>query len=128
MDKEDKTMRDSASYSKFENQIIHKYRNSLNHAESVEDVKKFFSYTMQELMHKVFEDKLRVDLADIQLNLDADKPFVISQTLQQHTEFHRIWSTSDLPLIMSRLAIPAQNRFAHLQGHPEKTKAKIHRH
>lgn len=121
-------MRDSASYTKYENQIVHKYRDSLNHAESVEDVKKFFSYSMQELLQKVCDSQLTVNYDDIQLGLSSGKPFIISEALQQQGAFNRVWSASDLPLIMSRLAVPAQNRFNRLQGHPEKTQSKIHRH
>lgn len=121
-------MRDSVSYTKFEHQVVHKYRDNLNHAESVEDVKKFFSYTMQELIHKAFAGQLSVNYEDVQLGVDAGEPLIISESLRQQGEFERAWSASDLPLIMTRLAKSAQNRFSHLQTHPEKTNAKIHRH
>ena len=76
-------MRTNDSYTKYENEVIHKYRDNLNHAESVEDVKKFFSYTMQELMHKVFDGKLDMRYEDVQLSADNKAGFTISDTLLQ---------------------------------------------
>ena len=121
-------MSGSISYTKFENQVIHKFRNNLNHAESVEDAKKFFNYTIRELMQKVFDGQLTINYEDIQLGLDPEKPFIISEALRQKDEFAHVWSVSDLPLIVSRLATPALNRFNYLQANPEKTKSKIKRH
>jgi len=118
----------AVSYTKFENQVIHKFRNNLNHAESVEDAKKFFNYTMLELMQKVFDGQLTIEYEDIQLGLYAEKPFIISEALRQKDEFDHVWSTSDLPSIVARLATPALHRFNHLKANPEKTKSKINRH
>ena len=120
-------MRGSDSYTKYENEVIHKYRNNLNHAESVEDVKKFFSYTMQELMAKVFDGKLDMHYEDVQLCVDNKAGFTISNALKQKTAFGQVWEDSDLSSIMSRLAESASNRFRHLSGHPEKTNAKFNR-
>lgn len=121
-------MRGSASYTKYENEVIHKYRDNLNHAESVEDVKKFFSYTMQELMHKVFNGQLAMNYEDVQLNPDAGDLFTISENLRRQGDFDHVWTVSDLPSIISRMASSAVNRFNHLQGHPEKTNSKFNRH
>ena len=40
-------MTDFISFSRVEHELAPKLRNSLNHAESSEDAKKFFSYTAQ---------------------------------------------------------------------------------
>lgn len=121
-------MRGSDSYTKYENEVIHKYRDNLNHAESVEDVKKFFSYTMQELMHKVFDNQLDIHYEDVQLSVNGNPGYSISSELKRQTAFAQVWEDSDLPAIVSRLAESGIHRFRHLSGHPEKTKAKFNRH
>lgn len=121
-------MRGSDSYTKYENEVIHKYRDNLNHAESVEDVKKFFSYTMQELMHKVFDDQIDIRYEDVQLAVNGNPGYKISSELKQKAAFAQVWEDSDLSSIVSRLSESALHRFRHLSGHPEKTKAKFNRH
>ncbi len=120
-------MRGSDSYTKYEKEVIHKFRNNLNHAESVEDVKKFFSYTMQELMNKVFDGQLDMHYEDVQLSVDSKAGFTISNALKRKAAFAHAWEDSDLSSIMSRLAESALHRFRHLSGHPEKTNAKFNR-
>lgn len=121
-------MRGSDSYTKYENQVVRKYRDNLNHAESVEDVKKFFSYTMQELMNKVFDGQLDLRYEDVQLTVDRNPIYTISNELKQQTAFEHVWQDSDLSNIVNRLAESALNRFRHLSGNPEKTNAKFNRH
>ena len=43
------------SLTKYEHEVIPGLRDQLNHAESVEDVKKFFDYSMRELFDRVFD-------------------------------------------------------------------------
>ena len=121
-------MRGSDSYTKYENEVIHKYRDNLNRAESVEDVKKFFSYTMQELMDKVFAGQVNMRYEDVQLSVDSNPAFTISSTLQQQTAFEHVWEDSDLSSITKRLAESALHRFRHISGNPEKTNAKFNLH
>lgn len=121
-------MRGSDSYTKYENEVVRQYRHKLNHAESVEDVKKFFSYTMQELMDRVFDGQLRTRFEDVQLSVNSNPGYTISDTLQKHAAFERVWSDSDLSSIFDRMAASAVNRFRHLSTHPEKTNSKINRH
>lgn len=125
---EDNLMRGSDSYTKYENEVIHKYRDNLNHAESIEDVKKFFSYTMQELMNKVFDGQLDMRYEDVQLSVDNNPGFTISTDLRKKAAFEHVWEDSDLSSIVNRLAESALKRHKHLSGHPEKTNAKFNRH
>ena len=121
-------MRGSDSYTKYENEVVHKYRDNLNHAESVEDVKKFFTYTMQELMNKVFDGQLDMHYEDVQLSYESEQGFAISNALKQKTAFKQVWQDSDLSFIMSRLAEPALKRFRHLSRNTKKTNSKFNRH
>jgi len=121
-------MRGSDSYTKYENQVVRKYRDNLNHAESVEDVKKFFSYTMQELMDKVFDGQLNLRYEDVQLAVNSNPAYTISNKLRQQTAFKHVWQDSDLSNIVDRMAESALNRFRHLSDNPVKTNAKFNRH
>ncbi len=121
-------MRGTDSYTKYENQVVRQYRHKLSHAESVEDVKKFFSYTMQELMDRVFDGQITTHFDDVQLEVSGKTGYVISDNLQKQAAFEQAWSESDLSCIVSRLAESALHRFRHLSTNPEKTNAKFNRH
>jgi hypothetical protein len=120
-------MADFASFSRLENELAPKFRNDLNHAESSEDVKKFFSYTAQDLLGRVLGESVKLRYEDVALTGDA-KGFQVSNRLQEEPGFARAMATSDLKAIMQRFAESAQHRVRHLEGHPEKTQSKIRGH
>ena len=80
-------MADFESFTKFEHQVVPRYRDHLNHAESVEDVRKFFVYAVRELFKCIFEDRVRVAYEDIRLKPDAATPFIISAELRERNGF-----------------------------------------
>jgi hypothetical protein len=120
-------MTDFTSFSRVEHELAPKLRNSLNHAESSEDVKKFFSYTAQELLGKALGEGVRVHFEDVSLARDG-KGFTVSERLQADAGYARTAATSDLRAILERFAESAQHRMRHLEGHPEKTQSKIRGH
>ncbi len=121
-------MADFASFAKYEHEIIPQYRDQLNHAESVEDVRKFFVYAVRTLFKHVFDNRMSVDYEDIELKPDAATPFFISAELRKRDGFGEAWRSSDLKHIVKRLAHSATHRYRHLETSPEKTRSKIKRH
>jgi hypothetical protein len=113
------------SFSKYEQELRPELRQNLNIAESTEDVKKFFVYTIQKLFGRVLEEKEAFRYEDIQLAPEEESGFIISDKLLSDAEFATVWRNSDLSNIVARIAETAGNRHKHLQKNPAKTEAKI---
>ncbi len=113
------------SFTKFENEALHSYRQKLNSAESTEDVKKFFFYTTQSLFENVFDGKLNVELEDITLIPESKPHYRFAERISSAELFTETWGQSDLPRVLGRFAESAASRMKHLEKHPEKTDRKI---
>jgi len=113
------------SFTKHEHMIIPNFRNNINHAESTEDVKKFFVYTIQELFEHIFEKNLSCEYEDIRLLPSDDHFYKLSERLLSLDKFKIVWNDSDLPRVIFNLAETAVNRYKHLKKGPEKTDSKI---
>lgn len=113
------------SFTKVENELLPKFRTRIATAESTEDVKKFFAYSMQELFSRVFSGELEVEYGDVRLDPGGEPPFVISEEVRSEEAFTSTWNGSDLPQVIVRFARTALHRHNHLAGKPEKTEAKI---
>ena len=118
-------MADFKSFTRYEHELSPKFRNNLNHAESTEDVKKFFTYSMQDLLMHVLGDSADVRFEDVALGGDG---FTVSPRLHADPGYARAIAGSDLKAIMQRFAESARHRVRHLDGHPEKTQSKIRGH
>jgi hypothetical protein len=113
------------SFSKYEQQLRPELRQNLNIAESTEDVKKFFVYTIQKLFGRVLEGKEAFQYEDIRLAPLEQSGFIISDKVLGDPEFAAVWQNSDLSNIVKRIADAAGNRHKHLQKNPAKTESKI---
>ena len=113
------------SFSKYEQELRPELRQNLNIAESTEDVKKFFVYTIRKLFGKVLDGKEAFRYEDIQLAPLEQSGFIISDKLLGDSEFAAAWQNSDLSNIVKRIADAAGNRYKHLQKNPAKTESKI---
>ena len=113
------------SFSKYEQELRPELRQNLNIAESTEDVKKFFVYTVRKLFNRVLDGKEAFQYEDIKLTPLEQSDFIISDKLLRDTEFADVWQNSDLSNIVQRIADAASNRHKHLQKNPAKTEAKI---
>jgi hypothetical protein len=113
------------SYSKYEQELRPELRQNLNIAESTEDVKKFFVYTIQKLFGRVLERKEAFPYEDIRLDPQEKSGFIISDKLLGDPDFAAVWQNSDLANIVKRIADSASNRHKHLQKNPAKTEAKM---
>lgn len=114
------------SFTKYENDIIHDFRNKIHGAESSEDVKKFFDYAIRDLCNKVFSGNIKLKQQDFEFTQGIPL-FQIHNRLFQSETFKNAWENSDLPNIIDRFAQTANNRFIHLKKHKEKTNLKIRR-
>jgi len=122
-------MTERLSFTKYENEILPAFRNRLNMAESTEDVRKFFLYTVKELLEKILdmgEDDLDITYPD-DVDVDVEKPpfFKLGEKLKQHPKIKPLLESSDLRDILQRLAESAIKRYLHLEKHRDRTESKI---
>ncbi|MBN2341980.1 MAG: hypothetical protein JXX29_21855 [Deltaproteobacteria bacterium] len=119
-------MATQVSFTKYENDMIHQFRNQINGAESSEDVRKFFDYAVRELCNKIFEGDVQLKQQDFNFS-QGDNLFQIHKRLLNTEAFKQAWDNSDLPNIVERFAQTANHRLIHLEKHKEKTNLKIRR-
>lgn len=115
------------SFTKYEHQILPKYRDQLNQAESVEDVKKFFIATIQDFLHLATEGKLTVDYAEISLQPEKQPGYSLEPAIQNSSEMKEM-KNSDVNAVLKRLAEQAVHRYKHLAKNNTKTNLKIKNH
>ncbi len=112
------------SFTKIENELLPKFRKRTNEAESTEDVKKFFAYTMQELLGQVFSGQQELQFGDVELVPQGDPPYKLGAAVRSLEDFNQVWGNSDLSHIVLRFAELAMNRYRHLDKNPQKTESK----
>ena len=115
------------SFSKIENELLPGFRKRIGAAESSEDVKKFYIYTMQDLFRQAFSGNLNLEYGDVSLQPTQNQPFALSQRIKERADFVAIWKNSDLSHVMTRFSETAIHRYRHLEKNPAKTEAKIRR-
>lgn len=113
------------SYTKIENELLPKFRKQVSQAESTEDMKKFFGYSMQELLGQVLSGQIDIGIDDVKLCPEHEPPFEINPQIRSSEVFLSIWNASDLPNIMTRFAEVALHHYLHLAKNLKKTEAKI---
>ena len=115
------------SFTKYEHQIIPKYRDQLNQAESVEDVKKFFIGTIQAFLGLATEGSLKVAYEDISLLPNEQPGYSLESQIKNSSEMKGM-ENSDVNAILNRLAEQAVHRHKHLSKNNTKTNLKIKNH
>lgn len=116
------------SFSDLERELEHAYRNNMNHAESVADVEKFFSYITRSLLTQAFPELVNLDREGIKFDRAQTPAYSLSRNLKENPSFQEIWKNSDLPNIVSRFANTALHRHRHLIGNPAKSNRKLRHH
>jgi hypothetical protein len=114
------------SFSKLEKEFRHVLREKINHAESTEDVKKFFAQTAGDLLEEILGDSVDIAYEAIQFDPLKKDGYVVSKGLRQSAGFAAAWKDSDLPHIVKRMAEVAMKRHKHLERHLDKTEAKMY--
>lgn len=115
------------SFTKYEHQVLPKYRDQLNQAESVEDVKKFFIGTIQTLLELVTEGKLNPAYEDISLLPDQQPSYSLEPQIKNSPEMKGL-ECSDIYAVLERLSEQAAHRYKHLAKNNSKTNMKIKKH
>jgi hypothetical protein len=113
------------SFTRYEREILPNFRQKISKAESTEDVKKFFFYTVKELFNSVFKGQMGFDYEEFKLTPDRKPYYRLSERLLSSKDFTSVWNDSDLPRVVNRLAESSIRRCKHLEKHPEKTDSKI---
>lgn len=113
------------SYVHVERELMHQYRDQLNHAESEEDIKKFFSRTIQHLLSRAMNNEVSVNDYDAVLKPGCSPCYEISDRVAGSAVFKELKDHSDINAVLARFAEPAVKHYRHILGHPEKTEAKI---
>jgi hypothetical protein len=113
------------SFTKLEKELLPTYRRKMGSAESTEDVKKFFVYIVQELLNKVYGDKITFEYSHIRLDPGTPPHYQINDQLKSLDDFISVWESSDLSHIVSRFTDTAMNHYNHLARNPAKTESKI---
>jgi len=117
------------SFTKIEHELIHAFREQINLAESMTDVKRVFSHTAQQLLLKVFNNRVDVKVDDVSLTPGQEPGYALNETLLCNDAFKELWSISDLRQIIERFAFSAAHRYKQLQKHHDDgTASKIGRH
>jgi hypothetical protein len=115
------------SFTKYEHQVLPKYRDQLNQAESVEDVKKFFIGTIQEFLGLATNGHLAVAYEDISLLPDEQPGYSLEPQIKNSDEMKELVN-SDINAVLKRLAEQAVHRHKHLAKNNMKTNLKIKNH
>lgn len=118
-------MTNKLSFSKYEHELLPAFRKRMSQAESTEDVRKFFNYTVDELFQRVFEGRIELRAEDLALAPEERPHYQLAERLRSLDELTSTLGTSDLPNVLERLAEAAAHHYRHLEKHPEKTRAKI---
>lgn len=113
------------SFTKIENELLPEFRRKIGTAESTEDVKKFYVYTMQDLFNRVFSGKIDLKYGDVDLLPDQTPSFSFNEHIHDKEDFTSVWNNSDLPHVVSRFTDSALNHLKHLEKNPAKTESKI---
>jgi hypothetical protein len=113
------------SFSKYGKKVLPSFRNKINHAESTEDLKKFFVYTIKELFDDIFTGQVDISYEDIVLIPSASPSYRLSERLLASEVFASSWRDSDLPKMVGDLATTAVKHYIHLDKNPAKSEAKI---
>ncbi|MFO7604357.1 MAG: hypothetical protein R6X06_11165 [Gammaproteobacteria bacterium] len=115
------------SLTKYEHQVLPKFREQLNQAESVEDVKKFFIGTIQEFLGLATEGCLAANYEDIALLPDNEPSYRLAPGVTD-SEAIKALASSDLKAVLQRMAEQASHRYKHLNKNTLKTNLKIKHH
>lgn len=114
------------SFTRLENEVLPAFRESMTRAESTADMRKFFVYTLLELLNGAVEGRLELTYEDIELTPGLAPGYEFSARLREHPVFVELLQASDLAAIVERFALAAGNRYKHLEKNPARTEAKMY--
>lgn len=114
------------SFNEHEREILPGYRASIDAAESVEDVRKFFERTVLKFLDRALGPEFGIRAGDVLFSPGAETGYVLGPALQEDARFKDVQGSSDLGAILDRLADRALKRHRRLAKGPDKTEAKMY--
>ena len=120
-------MDDKKSLTKLEKEVLPGFKKGLSRAESTEDIKKVFYWTVRDLLSQASDGRLAVEDVDLDLHWEAVPFFRPAPGLRTRPDFKNLWAETDLERILERIGELAANRYRHLLKSPDKTESKMHR-
>ena len=119
-------MGNQISFNTLGNECVHKFRDKINNAENIVDIRNHFAFTIIDFLNQIFEkSQLDIDADDIKFNPEIKELYNISDRLTNNLEFRKIWDISDLKNVIHKFADSANKRYIHINKHNEKTNKKI---
>jgi hypothetical protein len=115
-----------SSFTKIENDVLPKFRESMAQAESTADVRKFFVYTMLEVLNGALCGNIELAYEDVSLTPGVAPGYALSPRLRDNPDFAALCRDSDLTSIAERFAAAAGNRFKRLEKNPDRSEGKVH--
>lgn len=113
------------SFTKQEQEVRSRFRELMTHAESTEDVKKFFYQTVRDLLVDICDTQPFINIQDIQLDLERGEGYKLSENLMKEANLTSLMKESDLDDILGRLSQNAWSRYHQLEKNPAKSEQKI---
>jgi hypothetical protein len=100
------------SFTKYEKEIIHHYREALIEAKRIDDVANTFIDTVFKLFKTIVPDLPDNYIEYVGFAPEANKKYIIDNPLKEYLE--DLFEKSDLESIVERLVEMAYNRYKHL--------------
>jgi hypothetical protein len=113
------------SFTHVEKEILPEFRERVNIAESIHDLKNHFSRSMGGMIQRIVGDSVRVTAADITFSPQESDLFTIHPQLLKQIQIHQLLENSDLSQVLNRFAVSLNRRYLHLMKHTDKTRRKI---
>lgn len=112
------------SFTRYEKELVPGYRNSLNHAESRDEVNQVFERTVGRLFAKAFGDETVPAPGVFALAPRESLHFTFREDFLKRDEVNAAWEGSDLPHVLGRLAEAGVGRLANIDQGSAKSQAK----
>jgi len=117
----------SHSYTAIANELRHRFRDDLNHAEHVRDVDSAFALTVRKLLVQTLNDSLTFTDNDIRLTPGIGDGYELASSISDSEAFKQAFSQSDLPSIIAQFAESAAHRHQSLAQHEAKLRTMQHK-
>lgn len=113
-------MTDQQSFTRIEHELLPEFRDHMSHAESDQDVRKFFVRTVQELLRRATDGAVDPHYEDIELHPGASPQWALNGPLANDARLERLLADSDLDDILERFARTAAHHVRHERRHPDR--------
>ena len=112
------------SFTKYEREIQHGFRQRMKQVETCDDAKQLFSQTVERLLVKLFGDDLGIGVEDVTLVPEEEPFYRISDQLMDTKGFRQAWEGSDLRHVIARLAEASAHHCTHMSRQTWRTTAR----